>query len=199
MSIDQTGCIGNTIPRATGGYFDLANPRPEDVRIEDIAIGLSNLCRYTGQIPDDRFYSVAEHSVHCVEFCKRKFPEIASRNVLKAVLLHDAAEAYCGDVSKPLKNLLLEYTDGYTKIEQKICHAIWQALDIPSGADEIIKYCDRTLLFTEKEQIFGRRDAWTDQSKYEIPYWLNLRFWSPSSARQFFMNAWREIQCPLVP
>jgi hypothetical protein len=58
------GCVGSTIRLASGRYLDLAEPDPAVITIEDIAAGLSKLCRFGGQI--SRFYSVAEHSLACV-------------------------------------------------------------------------------------------------------------------------------------
>lgn len=78
------------------GVFDLLNPSEDSVRIRDIADALSKICRFNGHIT--HFYSVAQHSVLVAamapEWCK------------KEALLHDAAEAYIGDIIKPFKNLL---------------------------------------------------------------------------------------------
>ena len=83
----------------SGRYFDLLNPDPNEIDIDDIASALSKITRFTGH---GRFaYSVAEHSVHCASLVP---PDYA----LEA-LLHDAQEAYLGDVSSPLKALLPEY------------------------------------------------------------------------------------------
>ncbi len=46
----------------TGKRLDLSPPDPSQIDIEDIAHGLSLLCRFNGQCTN--FYSVAEHSVH---------------------------------------------------------------------------------------------------------------------------------------
>jgi len=103
----------------SGKPFWAGDPRPEDVRIEDIAAQLSRICRFGGvlkeyvQIPrlvsaadlEDgiapfkyrrlEIYSVAQHSV------------LVSQNVPPgfelAGLLHDSPEAYSGDRIKPQK------------------------------------------------------------------------------------------------
>ena len=85
----------------TGRQFWPASPDPEQIQIEDIAHALSNLCRFGGHTRE--FYSVAQHSV------------LVSQNVpddLRLVgLMHDATEAYCGDMIRPLKNVLPEFKE----------------------------------------------------------------------------------------
>jgi len=83
-----------TIGLFSGGTFDILNPRAEDVRIEDIAHALSQQCRFTGHTKT--FYSVAQHSVLASTL-------VAAPDELWA-LLHDASEAYMGDMNRPLKH-----------------------------------------------------------------------------------------------
>lgn len=78
----------------SGGKFWPLDPRVEEVHLEDIAHHLSMICRYGGAV--SRYYSVAEHSVLVSLYVP---PEYA-----KEALLHDAAEAYVGDLVRPLKH-----------------------------------------------------------------------------------------------
>ena len=84
---------------STGRRFVPQLPAASKIDIEDIAHALSQLCRFGGHCCE--FYSVAQHSV------------IVSLNVPPehrfAALMHDAAEAYLGDVIQPIKRLLPEY------------------------------------------------------------------------------------------
>lgn len=95
---------------ASGLYIDLLDPGAEAIDPEDIARHLSKLCRYTGAVA--RFYSVAEHAVLVRDLLKWGG---ASSEIVRAGLLHDAAEAYLGDVSSPLKWVLryVEHDAGY--------------------------------------------------------------------------------------
>lgn len=80
---------------------DLADPQPSDVNIPLIALSLSRQCRFNGCTT--RFYSVAEH-------CCRLATLAANRGhgaeVQLWALLHDAHEAYTGDVTRPLQRML---------------------------------------------------------------------------------------------
>ncbi len=79
-----------------GRKVDLLHPKPEMIDIDDIAHALSHICRFNGHTR--RPYSVAEHSIFVAMQCPRE--------LTLAGLLHDAAEAYIGDVTRPLKQLL---------------------------------------------------------------------------------------------
>lgn len=93
--------VGPTILLRSGSYFDFENPEGSEFDLFDIAHALGHLCRFTGHVM--RFYSVAEHCVHCSRIVP---PEHAL-----AALMHDAAEAFIGDVSRPLKAMLPGYQD----------------------------------------------------------------------------------------
>jgi hypothetical protein len=45
----------------SGGVLDLEAPTSEMIRIEDIVQGLSNTCRFSGQV--EEFYSVLQHAM----------------------------------------------------------------------------------------------------------------------------------------
>ncbi len=53
--------VGPTIRLRSGAIFDFLDPSSSEFTIEDVAHGLSNICRYSGQCRS--FYSVAEHSL----------------------------------------------------------------------------------------------------------------------------------------
>ncbi len=169
MSIDTFGCLGNKMITADGHYFDLANPRPQDVFICDIAIALGNICRFGGCLPDPHWYSVAEHSCHAADLAKELGYD---KGVQRCCLLHDAAEAYIGDIVKPLKNMLPELRT----IEERVEAAIWKALyvDWTVEAIDAVKWIDRMLLKAEKMALFPLDQMeWTGFEDVET-VWLNF-------------------------
>jgi len=100
--------VFNTV---SGQVVDLHKPTPEMIHIEDIARALSKICRFGGHTR--KFYSVAQHSV----LVSNLLPPV----LMLDGLLHDATEAYVGDVIKPLKVLI---SDVYDKIEERFACAI---------------------------------------------------------------------------
>lgn len=111
----------------SGVEIDLKNPKPDDIKIHDIAHALSNVCRFGGHTKE--FYSVALHSVLVTK--------ISPIDIAKEALLHDAAEAYLGDVVKPLKHLLPEYDS----IESNFMKAISEKFGLNAQKlNEVKKY-----------------------------------------------------------
>ncbi|MEI6061455.1 MAG: HD domain-containing protein, partial [Bacteroidota bacterium] len=96
-----------------GIAFDILNPKPDMFHIEDIANALANICRFGGQVPI--FYSVADHSLRV---CQMVQSEDADPRLALTALLHDASEAYLGDVITPLKLQLSEYRAIEANLEQ---------------------------------------------------------------------------------
>ncbi|MFG1172125.1 HD family hydrolase [Erwiniaceae bacterium CAU 1747] len=123
----------------SGKHFRFNDIDPATISIEDIAGALSNLCRFTGHVQD--FYSVAQHSVYVSRLVP---PEMA----LEA-LLHDAAEAYCGDVSSPLK----EFIPDYRCIEQRIDAVIRAKFGLPAELNWLVKRADLIMLATERRDF----------------------------------------------
>lgn len=126
----------------SGVAWDILNPNPENVRIEDIAHSLSNQCRYNGHTPE--FYSVAEHSVR-VSSCLPPKHQLAG-------LLHDAAETYLGDIVRPLKPMLL----GFKELEEQTMEVILDGLGLSHldvYADEIDFADKNTILATEGRDL----------------------------------------------
>jgi hypothetical protein len=99
----------------SGLYLDVADPDPFDIRLEDIAHGLANACRYAGQTRI--FYSVAEHAT-LVAARLRSLG--APLRLQLAGLHHDDPEAYLGDITRPLKTLVPRY--------RQLEHRMWEAI-----------------------------------------------------------------------
>jgi len=133
----------------TGKRVKLLSPSVDDIDIQDIAHALSHLCRFTGHCA--RFYSVAEHCWAASHLVEREF-------ALEA-LLHDAAEAYINDLSRPLKHL--PSMSEYLVIEQRFEAAIAVKLGLPATMSPAVKVTDNRLVVTEARQLL-RDHRWTE-------------------------------------
>ncbi len=184
--LDKFGCINNTIKVFAGHYIDLLNPDPDSIDIESIAHALSMVCRFGGHIP--RFYSVAEH---CVRATYVAMNDGADLEVCKAVLLHDAAEAYIGDMVKPLKLIVPEFAGA----EYTINRAIESQFEIDfSEHHDVIKYYDRIMLKAEKQFFWPEdKERWNGFGGVEERE-VRIACLEPPLAKAAFLQCWNLVR-----
>lgn len=167
----------------TGNRFWPLSPEVDHVDIRDIAHALSNLCRFTGHC--NRFYSVAEHSVLVSINCS---PE----NALWG-LLHDAAEAYIGDMSRPLKRQP-EFSAKFRDVEHNLMAIICEKFELPKEMPEEVRIIDGRMLATEKEQITTpTKFEWTDIQGTSVPLPEYINGWEPRVARCYFLTRFEKL------
>ena len=171
--------VGPTIMLRSGAWFDFCAPALSEFTIDDIAHGLANICRYAGQC--SRFYSVAEHSILVSDTAKGFEFE---------ALLHDAAEAFLGDITRPLKQMLPEYK----RIEAEVERAILDRFGVPSPLAPQIKQADLRVLAAEQKQIMPEgTDGWVRGQKVE-PAPIVVRHLSPDEAKHVFLDRYEALR-----
>ncbi len=176
----------NFITTYTGKAFDVVCPKCRDVDIKDIAHGLSNVCRYSGQCKT--FYSVAEH-------CYRLSKMFDSSEYKVAALLHDAAEAYMSDVPTPVKYR----ANGYRETEFEILATIsikfsftrlFRLMRSPE-----FRAAEEKLLSVEVYSLLTSTEAWT---LHEVPTDWIVETMAPVQAESHYLNeftkAFRSIE-----
>lgn len=173
------GCVSTTIRLRSGLYLDLDSPQPEQFTFGDIAGALSKICRFGGQI--DRYYSVAEHLCHCtVQARIDGLPLVTQR----AVLLHDAAEAFIGDVVKPLKIMLRDYQPIEYAMEKVIAAKFGVDFDVET---EAVRKIGREMLIAERRALFSTDNVkWTGEDAVR-PITIQFECWDPKTAEE---NYW---------
>ena len=163
------------------GKYHFLDPSPDEIDINTIATGLSNVCRYGGKV--NHFYSVAEHSVI---LAKKVLEETGCTDKTLAALLHDASEAYLGDVSRPLKQFLPEYI----AIEEKAEKVIQEKFNIKPMC-EYGKYLDYNVVRDEADILFDELPEWA--SLYE-EVGVVICCWEPKKARTEFLKMFVQLR-----
>jgi 5'-deoxynucleotidase YfbR-like HD superfamily hydrolase len=168
----------------TGRKFDLLRPGLEDIDIEDIAHAASMLCRFNGHIRV--FYSVAQHSVHVSQHLDHLHPKGGLQG-----LLHDAAEAYVGDMVRPLKRGM----PVFQRIEDGIWLKVCEKYDIRQDLHPDVKKADNTMLVTEARDLMtvNRLNEWEiDLTPSEVVE--TIEPWDPSRAKEEFLERFRMLE-----
>ncbi len=163
----------------SGKRFYPLDPKPSEVHIEDIAHALSNLSRFNGHTK--KFYSVAQHSclVH----------DYMPANLKKLGLMHDATEAYIGDMIRPIKY----YNQFFQDIEEKVWLAIRKKFRIsesPSSV-KVLKHWDNMICAAEKRDLHPASEFWFGMPDPEGV--LPIRPWPSSYAKGQFMRRFNDV------
>lgn len=130
----------------SGRVADLTFIRSGDVSIRNIAASLSKICRFNGHTRE--FYSVAEHSMMVAKLLPDELKLYG--------LLHDAHEAFLGDISAPVQRLFYDHGLDLALKKHHIDEAVWQAVSVrPPNSFECIAIdgADEIMLRTEVEQL----------------------------------------------
>ncbi len=119
--------------------------------------------------------TVAAHSIFVAELAflearKLQFTVEDAWSIYKIALLHDAAEAFIGDIPTPLKILIGMNTPVLVDLEKNIQKAIHEQLlddherNMAKNDFDIIKRADRVAYVTEAVEFFPKRDnSWLVQ------------------------------------
>lgn len=143
----ETERKGDWMLTYTGIHFYPLDARVEEIKIEDIAHALSNICRYGGH--GNNFFSVAQHSILASQFSSDPAEALA-------LLLHDAHEAYFGDNIRPIK-YSVPWPQVLTEAEIKVADLIYQEHRLGKFKDyeEITEAVDKALLIAEGRFLFN--------------------------------------------
>lgn len=137
----------------------------------DIAHSLSMQCRFNGHTR--HFYSVAQH-------CYLVADLVPAEHQL-AALLHDATEAYVGDLVRPLKQGMREFYECqnleslYDAVERRVWIAICQRFDLGLVLPDSVKHADLVALATEKRDLMPCLEGIEPLAQFIDP-------WQPSQA-----------------
>lgn len=177
-------CNDGVFNTANGKVIDLNNPTFDMMDIKDIANSLSKMCRFGGHV--SHFYSVAQHSV-LVCFLMRE----GEGNYALEALLHDASEAYLGDVIKPLKVIL---GSSYKVLETRFENVIAEKYDLMMSpeVEKLIKKYDMQALELEHEAFRKGNHVPLLTTLDRLGIYHGHTSWDANEARIFFLACFAE-------
>jgi hypothetical protein len=155
----------------SGRYFDVIRPDPADVLAWDIAWSLSGQNRFVHHtmVPWD----VVSHTGLVYMLAMQDLKGAISNADKLGLLLHDAPEAYIGDMSRPLKSVMPKF--------QEIEHAILVAILTRFGLRhdqidwDLVKRYDNQALWIERQVLLPMFDGlktdaiYTSCKQYDMP------------------------------
>jgi 5'-deoxynucleotidase YfbR-like HD superfamily hydrolase len=166
---------------ASGRQLFALDPDPAQICIEDIAHALSNICRFSGHTRE--FVSVAQHCV----LVSRLVPHEHAR----AALLHDAPEAYLGDVIRPIKRVL---GINYTRLELAWWLAITKRFGVNPTLPDCVKDADNIALMTERRDLIpSHAFKWVEDEHGYKPHPERVIPMTPCEARAAFLARFEEL------
>ncbi len=168
-----------TILTCSGNLFNFAYPEASVFTIKDIAHALSHICRFTGHT--NRFYSVAQHSV-AVSYLVP--PALALQG-----LLHDAAEAFIGDVAKPLKQLLPDYA----VIEQRVEAEVFSRFGLDADLSPEVKAADYLQLRIEMRDLMAALRGYMPPGSIDLAGYAVINPLSVNDARHLFLRRFKQL------
>lgn len=180
------------ITSATGRRIYPLDPRRGSVDIVDVAHALAHLCRFNGHCA--QFYSVAEHSVMVADMVKDVAPELELH-----ALIHDAPEAYLGDLPRPVKHSLPAMHTAEILWEKEIHRHLGLRWPLDPAEQAIIKASDRLALCVEMHTMkvgeYRVYDYLDGRTKEE---WLKANTgrpygWSPGEAKAKFLERFKAL------
>ena len=180
--MQETGPYIQTVSGRRVNPFDAD---PADIDPADIAQALSNICRFGGH--SRAFYSVAQHSLIVSELLEAQGATPAE---LMAALLHDAAEAYLGDLPHPIKHRS-ELGAQFKQAEKRLEAVIERRFDLPEASARI-KPLDRALLATERRTFSEEAWDWPELEGVDALD-LTIEPWEPARAAREFLARYERL------
>jgi len=182
---DQAPAPGPFLQTVSGRRVNPFDPDPSQIDPDDIARALANVCRFGGHCR--AFYSVAQHSVIVSELVEQRGGDAED---VFAALMHDATEAYLGDMPHPIKHrspLGAAFKAAEDHLEAVIRERFGIKPDVPE-----IKRADRALLATERRALSAENWHWPELDGVE-PLELELTAWAPDEAARAFSARFAEL------
>jgi len=162
------------IQTRSGAMVNVLRLEQDTVLLEDIGHALATTNRFNGHTYAP--YSVAQHSVLMAQMMNSDHDRLWA-------LLHDAPEAYMGDLAKPIKDGLPDFQ----LIEEDMMEVITGMFGLSIEMPATVKEADKRIFVTEV------RDLMADPTKFKEwgvvePYLFEIRPWGWEVARDVWLQ-----------
>ena len=131
------------ITNTKGELIDIFNMKDEDITINDIVMALPNICRYGGRI--QYHYSVAQHAVELARWLTKQ----GKQHLVPHALLHDACEAYIGDIIYPIKIQMPQFLE----LEDKITNLVYKKYGVDPDLHKEFDFYDKGIVINEMKAL----------------------------------------------
>ena len=187
--------------------FDLLAPRAADVDFQnDVAPALAGTNRFCGhafqrsKFGSLRHYTVAQHCALGAIY----LASIGDDEAAAAFLLHDAHEAYIGDIATPAADAIDTPIDddghirlakvGHARaalsaLKARIDAAVFAAAGLRFPRPATVKEIDLRMLRTERDQLLGVAPRpWHAAIETAKPLPITIEIWPPSVAETYWLE-----------
>lgn len=166
----------------TGGHVYYFEPACSQISIEDVAHGLSMLCRFNGATKV--FYSVAQHSVSVAEAIRR---DGGAKKEIFSGLMHDASEAFISDVPSPFKKFFPGFLEAEIRMEEWLAKRFLFDFPYPKS----VKYNDLRALATEMRDLMSESD---EKQVDAPPFFTKIKPLNPEDSKRLFLAYYNEYK-----
>lgn len=155
-------------------------------RIDDIAWHLSGIYRFTGLTR----LTVAQHSCLVAD-------NVPEKDRLWA-LLHDAPEAYVGDMASPLKHANTPHAKARRDDEQRLMERICDTFGLSQSEPKSVRQADARMAVTERRDLLPDDPHWRERPGWAVladvePYEFRIVEWGPTAACYRFLTRYAEL------
>jgi hypothetical protein len=179
----------------SGQKFWPLDPRSEEIHYDDICVGIAREGRYRNQtvVP----YSVAEHSVIVSIYCGKLAHQRGLDWLLCARqgLLHDASEAYLGDVSRPVKRQPM--MSGYREAEEHLQNMIYARFGVhpTKESTDLLHEVDTRICKDEIDRLMPDPKMWPLAGRYAkvLPLGASIACLPWQQAAEAFSQRFAEV------
>jgi hypothetical protein len=171
----------------SGRNVNVLDLKDSEIDLHDIAHNLAMQCRWLGSCK--YHYSVAQHCCYVAAQMYGKTRDFART---RKALMHDASEAYLGDVIRPIKEH--EDFEIYRNAENQVQRLIEKHFHIQLGDDDLLKQIDNETLILEAIQLFNPQHFPPGLEEMSPTWIMNIDQWAPEMAESTFIRCFHDVE-----